>query len=41
MPDWINLQAQDWITPAIVGVMAAFSPGYIMRGRGYGWLGNL
>ncbi len=38
MPDF---QTGDWVSFVIVGVMAAFFVGYIMRGRGFGWFGNL
>lgn len=41
MPDWFTLQGNDWVSLVIVGVIAAFFLGYIMQGRGFGWLGNL
>lgn len=40
MPDWFTL-SNDWVELVIVGVIAAFFLGYIMQGRGFGWLGNL
>lgn len=41
MPEWVTLQVNDWVSLVLVGVIAAFFLGYIMQGRGFGWLGNL
>jgi len=41
MPQWLTLPGGDWVSLVIVGVIAAFFLGYVMQGRGFGWLGNL
>ena len=32
---------EHWISFLVVGIMAAFFVGYLKRGRGFGWLGNV